>query len=198
MRKKSIHAALGSATIQLETTKAGSYEYRLTELSDQNYDHESKRFGKIVVSQKVLSRPSAAFAHPGKTYNFCSVGKDATEGNGDEVIPITLKGHPPFHVEIEVRNAGSPVGGGGSKPKLLTFDNIHTHSYDLRIPHRYLLDGSSHISLRNIRDSRGCEATTPAAVGGQKVQVAMHDAPSISSLEASLCLLMVNASLGCV
>jgi nucleoporin POM152 len=178
MRKKSIHAALGSATIQLETGKAGTYEYKLTELADQNYDHDSKRFNPVILTQRVHPRPSAKFAHPGKTYNFCS----SSQESGDEAIPITLTGVPPFHVEVEVRNLGN------AKPNVLTFDNINTHAHNLKIPHKHLKDGSSHITIRNVRDARGCEAlrsgdyaTTPTP----KVQIAMHDAPSITSLEAN-------------
>lgn len=174
MRKKGIHAALGSATIQLETTKAGTYEYKLTELSDQNYDHSSKRFSPITLQQRVHPRPSAKFTYPGKTYNFCS-----SQENGDEVIPITLTGVPPFQVEVEVKNLGS------TKPSVLDFPNIHSNTHNLKIPHKYLKDGQSHISIRNVRDARGCESlrTTDYAAPTPRVQVAMHDAPSITSLE---------------
>lgn len=182
MRKKSIHAALSSATIQLETAKAGSYEYRLNELSDQNYDHDSRRFSPIILQQRVHPRPGAKFAHPGKVYNFCSAGAaDNSGSSGDEVIPITLTGVPPFHVEVEVKSLGS------AKPNTLTFDNIPSTSYNMRIPHKYLRDGTSHISLRSVRDSRGCEArpSTDSPGAGPKVSVAMHDAPSVASMETS-------------
>lgn len=176
MRKKNIHAALSSATIQLETSQAGSYEYRLTELSDQNYDHSSKRFAPVTLQQRVHPRPNAKFTYPGKTYNFCS-----SQDSGDEVIPITLTGVPPFQVEVEVKGLGS------SKPNVLNFDNIHSNAHNLKIPHKYLKDGQSHISIRNVRDSRGCEslrgsdyATTQVS---PRVQVAMHDAPSITGAE---------------
>jgi nucleoporin POM152 len=174
MRKKGIHAALGSATIQLETAKAGTYDYKITELSDQNYDHSSKRFAPITLQQRVHPRPSAKFTYPGKTYNFCS-----SQDSGDEVIPITLTGIPPFQVEVEVKNLGS------SKPNILDFTNIHSTTHNLKIPHKHLKDGQSHISIRNVRDARGCESlrmdytTTPSP----RVQVAMHDAPSITSVE---------------
>ncbi|KIW00892.1 uncharacterized protein PV09_07644 [Verruconis gallopava] len=174
MRKKTIHAALSSATIQLETSKAGLYEYRLTELSDQNYDHDPRSFSPITLQQRVHPRPSAKFTHPGKTYNFCSSSQDSR----DELIPITLTGVPPFNVEVEVKNLGS------ARPNVLTFDNIQSNAYNLKIQHKYLRDGNSHISIRSVRDARGCESRRPESTyTNPRVQVAMHDAPSITSAE---------------
>jgi nucleoporin POM152 len=173
MRKRDIHAALSSATIQLETSKAGIYEYKLTEISDQNYDHNPKRFTPITLQQRVHPRPSAKFTYPGKTYNFCSSSQDS----GDEVIPITLTGVPPFAVEVVVKSLGR------SKPNVLDFPNIHSTAHNLKIPHKYLKDGQSHVSIHNVRDARGCESLRDYATPSPKVQVAMHDAPSITSLE---------------
>ena len=128
MRSKKINAALGSASIGLETSKAGFYEYKLIALVDQNYKHEDRHFAPLVVQQRVYPRPSAKFTNPGKTYNFCSVDSKAETGqaSSDELIPITLTGVPPFHVEVEVKNLGT------AKPSVLTFDNIASHSYNLR------------------------------------------------------------------
>ncbi|KAK4963876.1 hypothetical protein LTR66_012596, partial [Elasticomyces elasticus] len=58
LRNKELNAALGVASIRLDTAQSGLYEYRFTELADYNYDHDPKRYTPLVVQQRVNPRPS--------------------------------------------------------------------------------------------------------------------------------------------
>jgi len=166
-----LNAALYTATIQLETSQAGTYEYKFTSLEDANYDHDPKRHTPLIVQQHVSSRPTARFTHPGKTYSYCT-----TESDGEEVIPLTLTGIPPFHIELELRHHGT------AKPETITIPAVPTHTHSLRIPHRNLHLGHSNLSIRKVRDSRGCHRKLDATTS-PRVQISVHDAPSIAPLE---------------
>ncbi|KAK5133038.1 hypothetical protein LTR08_008243 [Meristemomyces frigidus] len=169
-KNKEIRAALNVGSLRMDTAQAGLYEYTLNKLEDANYDHNPKYFTPVTVQQKVNARPSVAFANPGKTYSFCSVEMD-----GEEVIPITLLGAPPFNVEVEIKHHGT------ARPETVSLTDITAHSHHLRIPHSRLHLGKSAISLRRVSDSRGCsrllDSTTP------RVQISVHDAPTISPHE---------------
>ncbi|KAF2100000.1 hypothetical protein NA57DRAFT_38409 [Rhizodiscina lignyota] len=185
MRKHELPGALGLASIQMDTTQAGEYEYKFTQLSDYNYDHDSRDFTPMTVSQKVYSRPSARFANPGKTYSYCaSDHEEASETM--ETIPIKLIGEPPFSIEVELKHHSA------AKPESISVSNIPGKSYDLRIPHRHLHLGNSALSIRKVRDSRGCQSAslplTPPSrekdgQSNQRVLLSVHSAPSITPLE---------------
>ncbi|CAK4032314.1 related to nuclear pore membrane POM152 [Lecanosticta acicola] len=169
-KNKDLRAALNLASLRMDTTQAGSYEYKFTKLEDSNYDHSAAHFTPLTIQQKVNARPSAAFANPGKTYGFCSV-----ESDGEEVIPVTLHGVAPFELEVEIKHHGSV------KPELVSYNNIATNTHSIRIPHSRLHLGKSAVSLRRVSDARGCartlDSTTP------RVQISVHDAPTITPLE---------------
>jgi nucleoporin POM152 len=170
-KNKELRAALGVASLRMDTSQAGTYEYKFTHLKDANYEHSAKHFTPITVQHKVNSRPSAAFTTPGKTYSFCSV-----ESDGEEVIPVKLSGQPPFELEVEIKHHGT------IKPELVSYNNIASLTHNIRIPHSRLQLGKSAVSLRRISDARGCtrslDSTTP------RVQISVHDAPTITPLEA--------------
>lgn len=63
---KEFEAALGQATISMDTNKAGIHEYKFIELSDALYEHDSKRFAPLILEQRVNQKPSAHFIKPGK------------------------------------------------------------------------------------------------------------------------------------
>ncbi|KAF1844039.1 uncharacterized protein K460DRAFT_286943 [Cucurbitaria berberidis CBS 394.84] len=170
VKNKDLHTASGSASIRSDTTSAGTYEYIFTKLADARYDHSKKHFTPLTVQQTVHSRPGARFDKPGKTYSYCT-----REAEGEEVIPITLEGVPPFHLEVEIKHHGTP------KPEISVHKNIQTNKYDLKIEHRKLHLGHSSISIRKVRDSRGCVLKPPA--GGSRVQISVHDAPTATALE---------------
>ena len=167
---KHIRAPGGTTSIRTETEKAGVYEYKFVELSDSKYYHDKKRFSPITVQQTVNPRPSARFNTPGKTYSYCS-----RESDGEEVIPMTFNGVPPFYLEVEIKHTGSP------KPEISIHKNIPSNKFDLKIEHRKLHLGHSSVTIRKIRDSRGCTHKPPP--GSPRVQISVHDAPTATPLE---------------
>ncbi|KAF3047627.1 hypothetical protein E8E12_011026 [Didymella heteroderae] len=170
VKNKDLHVAGGQASIRSETAQAGTYEYTFKKLADSRYDHSSKHFSPVTIKQTIHPRPSARFDKPGKTYSYCS-----RESEGEEVIPITLEGVAPFYLEVEIKHHGTP------KPEISIHKNIPTNKYDLKIEHRKLHLGHSSISIRKVRDSRGC--TLKPAPGGPRVQISVHDAPTATPLE---------------
>jgi nucleoporin POM152 len=167
---KHFRAPGGTASVRVQTAKAGTYEYKFVEISDSKYNHDKKYFTPITVQQTVNPRPSAKFNTPGKTYSYCS-----RESDGEEVIPMTFEGVPPFYLEVEIKHSGTP------KPEISIHKNIPTPKYDLKIEHRKLHLGHSAISIRKIRDARGCTLKPPP--GSPRVQISVHDAPSATPLE---------------
>lgn len=171
-KNKDIRAALNIASLRMDTAQAGMYEYKFNKLGDSNYDHSSQHFSPLVVQQKVHARPSAAFKTPGKTYSFCSV-----ESEGEEVIPVTLSGLPPFSIEVEIKHLGSV------KPSTVTVNNIESTSTHITIPHKDLHLGKSSVSLRRVADARGCSRTLDSST--PRVQISVHDAPTVTPLETA-------------
>jgi nucleoporin POM152 len=88
---------------------------------------------------------------------------------------VTLEGVPPFYLEVEIKHHGTP------KPELSVHRNIDSHKYDLKIEHRKLHLGHSAVSIRKVRDARGCTKKSPP--GSQRVQISVHDAPTATPLE---------------
>jgi nucleoporin POM152 len=131
-RSKAITAALGVSSINLDTLQAGVVDYVFTELADDNYDHSPKHFSPVTIQHRVNARPSARFTNPGRTYSYCSV-----ESAGEEFIPITLEGLPPFTIDVEIKHHGS------ARPELFSVNNIAKNTYDLRVPHKSLHLGNS-------------------------------------------------------
>lgn len=145
--------------------------YKFSELGDVHYDHDKTRFTPMSIEQRIHPRPTVSFANPGKTYSYCSA-----EAAGEEVIPIQLTGQPPFTIEVEIKHHGS------ARPEVFPISDIMARSHDLIVPHSRLHLGTSAISLRKVSDARGCsrllDSTQP------RVQISVHDAPSIAPLEA--------------
>ncbi|MCJ1338508.1 hypothetical protein MMC09_003796 [Bachmanniomyces sp. S44760] len=170
--KKELNPALGSASITMDTTHAGAYEYKFTELGDHYYDHNRRKFAPLVVQQKVNSRPTARFTDSGKTYNYC---KD--EAAVDESIPVFLEGAPPFQLEIGIRGQTNP------KPEIFSVPKIPTNDFKFQIPHRYLEVGTHTLTIRNVIDSHGCQRITEFE--GSSVQVSVANPPEIIPLEST-------------
>ncbi len=167
--KKDIDVALGVASITMDTTKAGLHIYEFSELLDNFYD-DNAGFKPLVVQQTVNPRPFASFSKPGHSYTYCKA-----EEASDEVIPITLQGVPPFSVEIDIKHQSS------SRPETVKIANVETNRYDFRIPHSVLSLGTHYVSVRKVRDSRGCQQKTEN--GAPHVQVQVFDVPTIYPLE---------------
>ncbi|KAH8727273.1 hypothetical protein GQ44DRAFT_825354 [Phaeosphaeriaceae sp. PMI808] len=169
--EKDLHAASGTTSIRCDTSKAGVYEYTFLKLADAKYDHSKKHFSPITVQQTVYSRPGARFDKPGKTYSYCS-----REAEGEEVIPITLEGVPPFHLEVEIKHQGTP------RPELSVYKNIPDTKYNIKIERSKLNLGQSSIFIRKVRDSRGC-TLKPQPNNKDRVQISVFDAPTATPLE---------------
>ncbi|RKF53378.1 Nucleoporin POM152 [Golovinomyces cichoracearum] len=170
---KEFEAALGSATVPLDTSKAGTYEYKFQELSDALYDYDGHKFSPLVFEQKVDRKPSAYFGKPGQVYKYCEEDLD-----GDEAIPIRLEGAPPFSLEIDIKHQIS------SRPETVNVANIETTNYEFRIPHKVLSLGAHHVSIRKVRDSHGCQQKTK--FGAPHVQVQVYHAPTIRPLDTKI------------
>jgi nucleoporin POM152 len=155
----------------MDTSKAGTYEYKFTELADNLYDHDPRKFSPLVIEQTVHPKPSAQFAKPGQSYKYCK-----EEEAGDEIIPITLQGQPPFALEIDIKHQSS------ARPETVKIANVETHRYDFRIPHRVLSLGTHQVSVRKVRDAHGCQRKTE--YGAPHVQVQVFDVPTIYPLES--------------
>lgn len=153
----------------MDTSKAGLHRYEFYELADNSYDHGKSL--PLFVQQTVNSKPSARFTKPGQSYKYCK-----EEEAGDEVIPITLLGQPPFSLEIDIKHQSS------TRPETVKIANIESNQYDFRIPHRVLSLGTHHVSVRKVRDSRGCQQK--ADHGAPHVQVQVFDVPTIYPLES--------------
>ena len=98
-RSQQLTSGLHSASIKMETAKAGLYEYKFSRLGDNSYSQAARGPVVLTIQQRVLSKPSARFTDVGKTYRYC-MAKDG----GNEVLPIILSGADPFHLEIDIRH----------------------------------------------------------------------------------------------
>lgn len=171
-RSKTIKTALNSASMEMDTSEPGQYTYKFTDVGDNLYDYDPKSSG-LVVTQKVNSLPSAKFDSPGHIYGFCK--EDAT---GEETIPITLEGVPPFSLEIVIKHHSN------AKPEIVTIPKINSNHHNLPLPRRHLDLGQHVVSIHKVRDSRGCQRTTE--FDASSVRVAVSDVPTIIPLESKV------------
>lgn len=171
-RSKTIRTALNSATMEMDTSEPGQYTYKFTEVGDNLYDYDPKSSG-LVVTQKVNSLPSARFDSPGHIYGFCK--EDAT---GEETIPLTLEGVPPFSLEIIIKHHSN------AKPEIVTIPKINSNHHNLPLPRRHLDLGQHVVSIHKVRDARGCQRTTE--FDASSVRVAVSDVPTIIPLESKV------------
>lgn len=155
----------------MDTAKAGLHRYEFSELSDNAYNYEKRKFTPLVITQMVNPKPSAQFSKPGQSYKYCK-----EEEAGDEVIPITLTGEPPFYMELDIKHQSS------ARPETVKIANIESRHYDFRIPHHLLSLGTHHVSVRKVRDTRGCQQKTEYTA--PHVQVRVFDVPTIYPLDS--------------
>lgn len=175
--KAPITAAIGSAVVAMDTSKAGEYTYTFKELSDDSYAHSKKHFRPLTVSQKVHPLPSARFATPGKTYGYCKGSSPDSSLSADAgSIPITLEGAPPFSLEIGLSHHG------GGRPEIVRLKDIPSHSLSWTLPQRALDLGTHSVSIRAVKDSRGCARSIDQDPSSVRVRVS--DPPTIIPLES--------------
>lgn len=194
LRNFELNVPLHSAQIKLDTVQPGTYDYVFSELGDYNYDHDSRRHQPLTIQQRVQPRPAVSFDQPGKVYSFCQ-SQDTPQAS--EHVPATFQGLPPFHVDLEIRHQGA---SRATKPDELSIPHVPSHSTSLNIPHRLLQAGSSIVTVRRVRDARGCErqyspsSALMSSSGTQRqaalanapprIQVAVHDAPTLAPLDS--------------
>lgn len=171
-RVRTVKTALNVASMEMDTSEPGQYTYKFSEVGDNLYDHDPKSHG-LVVTQKVNSLPSARFDSPGHIYGFCK-----EDVSGEETIPITLEGVPPFSLEITIRHHSN------AKPELVTIPKINSNRHNLPIPRRHLDLGQHVVSIHKVRDARGCQRTTE--YDASSVRVAVSDVPTIIPLESKV------------
>lgn len=170
IQHKKLDVAQFKASIPLDTSKSGDYQYRFHSLSDNLYNND-KGFEPVVLKQAVNAKPTASFAKPGQSFKYC-MAEEAKE----EAIPITLTGQAPFFVELEIKHVS------GAMAETYTIPAIDSHAHGIEIPRRHLRLGTQQVRIRTVRDSRGCQQTYEAGAG-PSVQVHLYDAPAIYPLD---------------
>lgn len=168
---KQMTAAIGSASIHMDTTKAGEYTYSFSELGDSSYGFDKRHFQPLHVRQQVYPLPSAKFSHPGKTYGHCKDDVGETEN-----IPITFEGVPPFTFEIGVSHHGS------ARPEIVRQKDILSNTYSWTYSRSGLDLGTHVVNIRSVMDSRGCEKTIDHDTSSVRIMVS--DPPTIIPLES--------------
>ena len=170
-RSQWLTSGLKSASFKMDTSKSGIYKYEFSKLGDGSYGQTSLGSESLTIKQQVRSKPTARFTENGKTYKYCK------EETGDEMIPITLIGQPPFHLEIDIRHHAT------TKPELVNIPQIDKTQYEFRIPHRVLALGTHVVTIRKVRDNHGCQQHFH--LDAPHVQVSVAESPSISPLETN-------------
>jgi nucleoporin POM152 len=143
-----------SAQISLDTSKAGEYTYVFSELGDSRYSPDSKSFSPLTVRQQVYSPPSAKFNQAGKTYGYCKDDPSFTSSveASTEQIPITFTGTPPFSIEIAITHHGV-----STRPEIVRQKDIQSTAYSWPLSRSTLGLGTHAVSIRSVKDARGCE-----------------------------------------
>ncbi|KAK4694898.1 hypothetical protein P7C71_g2752, partial [Lecanoromycetidae sp. Uapishka_2] len=170
MSLRKFNAGLNLASLRMETSEAGLYEYKFSKLGDMSYNHDHRKFTPVKVQQRVNPKPSAYFAQAGKTYKYCQ-----EEEAGGEVVPINLVGQPPFSLELEIKHHTT------TKPEVINVPNVASNKYNLHVPHSVLALGTHSVTIRKVRDSRGCQRKMD--YDAPHIQISVADIPSISPLE---------------
>ncbi|ROV90703.1 hypothetical protein VSDG_08315 [Cytospora chrysosperma] len=168
--KKYFDAALvGKALVQMDTSRAGTYNYRFQALADNLYS-DNRKFTPVGLQQKVNPKPAASFIKPGQTYKSCMADQTV-----EDTIPIQLTGTAPFSLEVEIKHQSAAA------VEIYRIPSIQTNSFDIEIPRQYLKLGGQSVRIRQVADSHGCRRTYETS--GPSVQVQLYDAPAIYELE---------------
>ena len=170
MCTKKFSAGLSSHSLRMESSEAGLYEYKFLKLGDSAYGHDPRKFSSLVIQQRVHKSPSASFLERGRTYKYCK-----EEDAGGEIVPINLDGVPPFQLELEIKHHTT------GRPELINIPNVDSKHHNLHIPHKLLALGTHSVTIRTVRDSRGCQRRMDS--NPPQIQVSVAEVPSISPLE---------------
>lgn len=168
-----------NALINLDTSKAGEYSYVFSELGDDRYSHDKKVFKPTVVKQQVYAPPSAKFKEAGKTYGYCKDDPSFTPSVEAETenIPISFTGTPPFSIEIAVTHHGV-----STRPEVFRQKDISTNTYSWPLSRASLDLGTHSVSIRSVKDARGCETRFDS--DPSSVRIFVSSPPTIIPLES--------------
>ena len=176
---KPLSLASNNAQINLETGKAGEYSYVFNELSDERYTHDRRHFSPITVKQQVYAPPTAKFGSPGKTYGYCKDDSSLTGPSSDsEQIPLALTGTPPFAIELAILHHGV-----STRPEIVRVNSIPTNSYTYPLSRSSLELGTHTLSIRSVKDSRGCQSILES--DPSSVRISVSSPPTIIPLESA-------------
>ena len=176
---KPLSLASHSAQINLETSKAGEYSYVFNELSDDRYTHDRRHFSPITVKQQVYAPPTAKFASPGKTYGYCKDDPSIAGPVSDsEQISMMLTGTPPFAVELAIIHHGV-----STRPEIVRVNAIPSNSYTYPLSRSSLDLGTHSLSIRSVKDSRGCQSILES--DPSSVRITVSAPPAIIPLESA-------------
>ncbi|KAI0474982.1 hypothetical protein GGR56DRAFT_489133 [Xylariaceae sp. FL0804] len=167
--RRDFDAVLGKSSVQMDTSRAGTYSYTFSALADNLYNNDNRKSTPLTLEQTVNTKPSASFVKPGQTFKSCMAD------NVDEEIPIRLEGKAPFYLELEIKHHLATI------PEIFRIPNIQSNSHNIKIPRQYLKLGAQQIRIRRVRDDRGCQAEVGA--GGPAVHFQLYEAPTIYALE---------------
>jgi len=176
---KPLSLAGNHALISMDTTKAGEYTYIFDELSDDRYIHDKRGFTPLLVKQHVYPPPSAQFSNPGKTYGYCKEDPNfapSTEAE-TENIPITLTGSPPFSIEIAITHHGT-----SPRAEIARVKDILSTSYSWSLSRATLDLGAHTVSIRSVKDGRGCESVIEQ--DPSSVRISVSSPPTIIPFES--------------
>lgn len=175
---KALSLVRNSATVHLETSRAGEYSYIFNGLSDDRYSDNKRHFHDITVKQQVYDLPTAKFSSSGKTYGYCKDDPTFTSDADSEIISLTFTGKPPFSVDIAIAHHGV-----ASRPEIVKLRDIMSNTYNWEISRSSLEVGSHSLAIKSIKDGNGCQnyyETDPTGV-----RIAVSSPPTIIALEST-------------
>lgn len=175
-----IQVATPFATVRVDTTVPGEYEYVFMGVLDSNY-YDRKwlagaKAGEGVSSsdnrlkQVVKPRPTARFVDKGRVYRACQGVTDSADS-----IPMKFSGEAPFSLTVSIR-----VDSSGHTEKV-TYNNVG-HNFELKnVLYANLGLGKHTVQLYQLVDAHGCRQT---ALGtDQRITVHVADTPTITPVE---------------
>ena len=165
-----------SASLSLDTNKAGEYSYVFNELSDERYGHDKHYFHPLTVKQKVYAPPVAKFTSPGKTYGYCKDDSFDSQPS-TESIPIAFTGEAPFSLEIAITHHGATA-----RPEIVRLNDIPSNTYTYSLPRSSLDLGTHTLSIRSLTDSRGCQNILES--DSSAIRISVSSPPTIIPLES--------------
>lgn len=175
--KQKFGVATKFASIKLQNSKAGTYRYTFTGVSDGIYSqNDLKRFDfkEFAVKQTVNPLPLAGFVDRGKDYKIC-VNTDPEDHTVDP-IALTFTGKAPFSVELTVHHEAT------GKYEKVSLEGIKEKKHFLRDVYQGLGLGKHTVTLNSVSDANGCGRKINKA--DERVQISVSDVPSVAEINS--------------